>query len=189
MTPELRTERLLLDPYVPRDEEEFVALFQSGEVSRCTGAADGPSSRATGRAVFRRLFTHVYPLGLFDVWAVRHDGRLVGHAEIKPAEAVDGHELTHSLASGAGDDRLGTELAEALVTYSFYVLGLPRLYATVAAPNAASLVLLRGIGFEHVRDIHETDGRVNCLLARELPATTGLSGTGPAGVAGTARGR
>lgn len=170
VTPELRTESLSLVPYTPGDEEEFVALFQDPEVSWWTGDAAGSASRAADRALFRRILTHVYPLQLFDVWALRRGSRLVGHAEVKPSEAVDGHELVCSLASGVRGDRLEPELAEALVTYSFYVLGLPRLYATVAEPDAASLALLRGLGFEHVRDIHRPDGRVTRLLARELPA-------------------
>lgn len=51
---------------------------------------------------------------------------------------------------GAG---LGTELAEAIVTYGFDALKLTRVYATVDPANVASLTLLDGIGFEHVRNI------------------------------------
>ncbi|MGH3692913.1 MAG: GNAT family N-acetyltransferase [Pseudonocardiaceae bacterium] len=59
MTPTLRTARLLLDPYVPEDEESFIALFQDARVSRWMG--DGPASVAEDRALFRRIFTKVYP--------------------------------------------------------------------------------------------------------------------------------
>ncbi len=96
MTPTLRTERLLLEPYAPEDEEEFVALFQDTDVSRWMG--DGPSTEAEDRALFGRVFTKVYAQDLFAVWAVRRDGELVGHAEIKRTEAVDGHEIIYALA-------------------------------------------------------------------------------------------
>ncbi|MGW2618039.1 GNAT family N-acetyltransferase [Streptomyces sp. NPDC001500] len=163
MTPTLRTARLLLEPYVPEDEEDFVALFQDARVSRWMG--DGPASEAEDRALFGRIFTKVYAQGLFDVWAVRRDGLLVGHAEIKPTD-VGGHEIVYALAPTAWGSGLGTEVAEAIVAHGFHALGLTEVYATVAAPNTASLTLLDRLGFDHVRDITEDDGGTTRVLAR-----------------------
>ncbi|WSQ06739.1 GNAT family N-acetyltransferase [Streptomyces sp. NBC_01231] len=168
MTPTLRTERLLLEPYTPEDEEGFVALFQDTRVSQWMG--DGPASEAADRALFGRIFTKVHAQGLFDVWAVRRDGLLVGHAEIKPCDAIGGHEIIYALAPTAWGSGLGTELARAIVTYGFDTLGLTKVYATVAAANEASLTLLGRIGFEHVRDITEDDGSTTRVLARRLAA-------------------
>ncbi|WP_328338946.1 GNAT family N-acetyltransferase [Streptomyces violaceus] len=164
MPPTLRTPRLLLDPYTPEDEESFVALFQDTRVSRWMG--DGPSPEADDRALFGRIFTKVYAQDLFDVWAVRRDGRLVGHAEIKRTDGVEGHEIVYALAPGAWGSGLGTELAEALVAYGFRTLGLSEVHATVDARNAASLHLLGRIGFAHVRDIEEDDGGLTRVLTR-----------------------
>ncbi|MBM7442895.1 GNAT family N-acetyltransferase [Streptomyces sp. HB132] len=164
MTPELRTARLLLTPYTPCDEEEFVALFQDARVSRWMG--DGPCAEAEDRAVFGRLFSKVYARDLFDVWVVREDGTTVGHAEIKPTPESGGHEIIYALAPDAWGRGLGTELAGSLVDYGFGVLGLRDVYATVAAENVASLALLRRIGFRHVRDISEADGSTTRLLVR-----------------------
>ncbi|MFF2040386.1 GNAT family N-acetyltransferase [Kitasatospora sp. NPDC058170] len=168
MTPTLRTERLLLEPYVPADEEGFVALFQDTSVSRWMG--DGPASEAADRALFGRIFTKVYAQDLFDVWAVRRDGLLVGHAEIKPTDVTGGHEIIYALAPAAWGSGLGTELAEAITAYGFGTLGLTRVYATVAAPNTASLALLDRIGFEHVQDVEEDDGSTTRVLVRRLAA-------------------
>ncbi|MFF3091719.1 GNAT family N-acetyltransferase [Streptomyces nojiriensis] len=164
MTPVLRTERLLLDPYTPEDEDGFVALFQDTRVSRWMG--DGPTSEAEDRALFGRVFTKVYAENLFDVWAVRRDGRLVGHAEIKRTDEVDGHEIIYALAPEAWGAGLGTEIAEAIVAYGFGVLGLSEVHATVADANAASLVLLERIGFTRVRDVREDDGSTTRVLTR-----------------------
>jgi RimJ/RimL family protein N-acetyltransferase len=174
MPPTLRTARLLLTPYAPDDEDAFVALFQDTRVSRWMG--DGPSPEADDRALFGRIFSKVYARDLFDVWAVRRAGRLVGHAEIKRTDAVDGHEIVYALAPGAWGSGLGTELAEALLAYGFETLGLTEVHATVAAGNEASLRLLGRIGFEHVRDIEEDDGgltRVLTACRRPLRATSG----------------
>ncbi|GAA1619999.1 hypothetical protein GCM10009789_87050 [Kribbella sancticallisti] len=59
-------------------------------------------------------------------------------------------------------------MAEAIVAYGFDTLGLTEVYATVAAPNSASLTLLGKIGFERVRDIAEDDGSTTRMLARRL---------------------
>ncbi|MFC9507268.1 GNAT family N-acetyltransferase [Streptomyces sp. NPDC057002] len=164
MPPTLRTPRLLLDPYTPEDEESFVALFQDPRVSRWMG--EGPSPEADDRALFGRIFSKVYAQDLFDVWAVRRDRRLIGHAEIKRTDAVDGHEIVYALAPEAWGGGLGTELAEALVGYGFRTLGLSEVHATVDARNTASLHLLGRIGFAHVRDIAEDDGSLTQVLTR-----------------------
>ncbi|MCB8901693.1 MULTISPECIES: GNAT family N-acetyltransferase [unclassified Streptomyces] len=164
MLPSLRTERLLFEPYVPSDEEAFMALFQDPRVSAWMG--DGPVSEEDDRALFGRIFTKVYAQELFAVWAVRRDGVLVGHAEIKPSEDVGGHEIVYALAPAAWGSGLGTEVAEALVGYGFGTLGLAAVHATVAEPNTASLKLLGRIGFEHVRDITEDDGSTTRVLTR-----------------------
>ncbi|MCT9090241.1 GNAT family N-acetyltransferase [Streptomyces sp. ASQP_92] len=164
MTPTLVTERLLLDPYTPGDEEDFVALFQDRRVSRWMG--EGPASEAADRALFRRVFTQVYARNLFDVWAVRKDGQLIGHAEIKPTEATGGHEIIYALAPAAWGAGLGTELARAVVAHGFDTLGLTEVHATVAAENTASLTLLARLGFAHVRDIQEDDGSTTRVLTR-----------------------
>lgn len=163
-TPTLRTERLVLEPYVPEDEEGFVALFQDTRVSQWMG--DGPVPEAEDRALFGRIFTKVYAQALFDVWAVRRDGLLIGHAEIKRTDAVAGHEIIYALAPTAWGTGLGTELAEALLTHGFDTLGLTEIHATVAASNKASLTLLDRIGFQHVRDIQEDDGSTTHVLTR-----------------------
>ncbi|MEV0234523.1 GNAT family N-acetyltransferase [Nonomuraea sp. NPDC050786] len=164
MTPTLRTERLLLEPYVPEDEEDFVALFQDRRVSQWMG--DGPATEAEDRALFGRVFTKVYARDLFDVWAVRRNGLLVGHAEIKPTDVVQGHEIIYALTPDVWGSGLGRELAEAIVAYGFDTLGLTEVHATVAASNSASLAVLNRIGFEHVRDIGEDDGSTTRVLTR-----------------------
>ncbi|EXU69565.1 acetyltransferase [Streptomyces sp. PRh5] len=164
MTPTLRTARLLLEPYRPEDEDAFVALFQDRRVCRWLG--DGRlAPEAEDRALFGRIFTKVYARRLFDVWAVREDGRYVGHAEIKPTEVVGGHEIVYALAPEAWGRGLGTELTGAIVGHGFGTLGLSEVHATVMAANEASLTLLTRLGFTHRRDIEEEDGTTTRCLA------------------------
>jgi RimJ/RimL family protein N-acetyltransferase len=76
MSPTLHTERLLLDEYTPGDEESFVALFCDEDVVQWMG--EGLQPEAEIRGLFGRVFD-VYREKRFDVWAVRLDGRHVGH--------------------------------------------------------------------------------------------------------------
>lgn len=164
MTPTLRSARLRLDPYTPADEEAFVALFEDTRVSRWMG--DGPEPEAETRALFGRVFSKVYAQDLFDVWAVRRGGRVVGHAELKRTDTVDGYELIYALAASMWGDGLGTELAETIVGYGFDTLGLPEVYATVHHENQASLAVLAKTGFEPVREIADDDGHTTIVLRR-----------------------
>ncbi|MEL5958635.1 GNAT family N-acetyltransferase [Streptomyces sp. CLV115] len=173
-TPALHTARLHLAPYTPGDEEDFVALFQDPLVSHWMG--DGTQSEAEDRALFGRIFSKVYAQDLFDVWAVRHEGRFVGHAEIKPSTEPGGHEIVYALATTAWGQGFGTEIAQALTGYGFGTLGLTEVHATVAAGNAASLALLDRIGFRHVRDRVEDDGSTTRVLTRS--AASGVGGAG-----------
>ncbi|MQS06623.1 GNAT family N-acetyltransferase [Streptomyces alkaliphilus] len=164
MSPILRTERLLLEPYTPDDEEDFVTLFRDHRVSRWMG--DGPAGEAEDRALFGRIFTKVYARDLFDVWAVRRNGHFVGHAEIKPSDVVRGHEIIYALTPEVWGSGLGGELAEAIVAHGFGTIGLTEVYATVAESNEASLAVLHRVGFEHLRDTTEEDGSTTRVLRR-----------------------
>lgn len=157
----------MLEPYVPADEEAFVALFGDDRVSQWMG--DGPEPEEETRALFGRIFTKVYAEHKFDVWAVREDGRLVGHAEIKHVEDTGGHELIYALAYEAWGRGLGTELANAIIAYGFDELGLSEVHATVAAPNEASLKVMGKLGFVHVRDKTEDDGSTTRVLTLAKP--------------------
>jgi RimJ/RimL family protein N-acetyltransferase len=164
MTPILYTPRLVLQPYVPADEARFVALFGDPRVSVWMG--NGPSTAEEYSALFKRIFSKVYAENLFDVWAVREQGRYVGHAEIKWTDAASGHEIIYALSHDVWGRGLGTEVAEALIRYGFDVLGLSEVHATVAAENTASMALLIRIGFVHARDIQQQAGVVTCVLTR-----------------------
>lgn len=167
MTPVLRTERLVLEPYVREDEEDFVALFQDTRVSQWMG--EGSDTEENDRALFGRVFTKVYAANAFDVWAVRENGVYVGHAEIKHTEDAGGHELIYALAANAWGRGLGTELARGIVDYGFGALGLDEVHATIAEPNTGSIAVMEKLGFAHLRDIPEDDGSITKHMVLKRP--------------------
>ncbi|MBM7169767.1 GNAT family N-acetyltransferase [Streptomyces sp. G44] len=169
MTPELRSERLCLSAYAAADEADFVALFQDEAVGRWFG--DGVQSAAEDRALFGRIFSLVYAEKRFPVWAVRYEGRYVGHAEIKPSPEswLDGHEIVYGLTRESWGLGLGTELARLLTAYGHESLGLAEVHATVDSENTASLSVLKRLGYTQGRAVPEADGRTTLLLTSRLP--------------------
>ncbi|MCF3120059.1 MULTISPECIES: GNAT family N-acetyltransferase [Streptomyces] len=170
MTPELRSERLSLAPYVAADEADFVALFQDEAVGRWFG--DGMQSAAEDRALFGRIFSLVYAEERFPVWAVRYEGRYVGHAEVKPSPErwLDGHEIVYGLTRESWGLGLGTELARLLTAYGHETLGLPEVHATVDSENTPSLSVLKRLGYTQTRQVPEENGRITLQLTSRLAA-------------------
>ncbi|MEV0526297.1 GNAT family N-acetyltransferase [Streptomyces sp. NPDC050439] len=168
MTPVLRSERLSLSPYVAADEEQFVALLQEEAVGRWFG--DGMQSVEQTHALFRRIFGLIYAENQFPVWAVRHEGRYIGHAEIKPSPEpwLDGHEIVYGLFRGSWGMGLGTELARLLTAYGHQTLALSEVHATVDAENIASLTVLKRLGFTQGRSVAEDNGRTTLLMTSVL---------------------
>ncbi|MGW7074010.1 GNAT family N-acetyltransferase [Streptomyces sp. NPDC054866] len=168
MTPVLRSERLVLSPYVAADEEQFVSLLQDEAVGRWFG--DGTQSVEQTHALFRRIFGLVYAENQFPVWAVRHEGRYIGHAEIKPSPErwLDGHEIVYGLFRGSWGMGLGTELARLLTAYGHQTLALTEVHATVDAENIASLTVLKRLGFTQGRAVPEDNGRTTLLMTSVL---------------------
>jgi ribosomal-protein-alanine N-acetyltransferase len=162
MMPALHTERLDITPYRPEDEDAFVALLRNEEVRRWMGQDQVPEEDV--RALFRAILTDVYPRRLFDVWGVWHEGRYIGHAEVKKAGNVDGHELVAALAPAHWGRGLGSEVVRGLLRHAAGDLGLKEAYGLVGAENTASLALCRRIGFRHLRDVVADDGSVTKVL-------------------------
>jgi RimJ/RimL family protein N-acetyltransferase len=162
VTPTLRSERLVLSPYTPDDEKDFVALLRDEEVCKWMGQERQPEE--TVRTLFGLLFTEVYAKNMFDVWAVRLDGRYIGHAELKKTGNVDGHELICALVRDVWRMGLGLELSNRVIDYGFDELGLDAVHGCVAAENTRSLGMALKAGFEIVRDVTGEDGKVTRIV-------------------------
>jgi ribosomal-protein-alanine N-acetyltransferase len=157
-----------MSPYTPEDEDDFVALLRDEEVCKWMGQERQPEE--TIRSLFGLLFTEVYPNNMFDVWAVRLDGRYIGHAELKRTGNVDGHELICALVRDVWQMGLGTELSYRVIDYGFDELGLDAVHGCVNAANTRSLNMARKAGFEVVRDVTGEDGTVTRVVTLKAAA-------------------
>ncbi|WP_334556306.1 GNAT family N-acetyltransferase [Streptomyces sp. B21-106] len=124
------------------------------------------SSVAVCDPTFGRIFTKVYAQDLFDVWAVRRDGLLVGMPRSsRPTSSQATRSST--LWPGRMGLGLGTEVAEAIVAYGFDTLALTTVHAPVAAPNKASLTCWT----ESVSNMSETSQRTTAAPPACWPVT------------------
>lgn len=158
-SPELTTERLHLRRYTAADEAWNVRMLADERVMR--HVEGGARDEAAARALFGRIFSHVYAEDAWDVWAVeeRASGAIVGHAEVKPRRderAAPGDvEVVYLLLPHAWGRGYATELLRALVARA-RELGAPRVVATIAPENAASVRVAEKVGFTLVERDEET---------------------------------
>ncbi|WP_184788390.1 GNAT family N-acetyltransferase [Phytomonospora endophytica] len=160
----LRNDRLELRPYVPEDENGFVTLLSDPDVTRWMGMPPGDVAD-----VFRRAFLAEHR-PTWDIWAIWEDGAYIGHAELKPSPhpLVDGHELVYALTPSVWGRGLGTAVTELITAHGLGDGCLTAVHATVAPENAASLKLLRRLGYVDRGEIVDPeDGEVSLLLTRK----------------------
>jgi RimJ/RimL family protein N-acetyltransferase len=143
----LRTERLLLRPWVERDFEAFFELQRDEEVARWQ--YNEPRDAAESRRVFDyRLMS--YEMGGNFAWiacAVVAEDEVVGDLTLNVrSEEHRGGELgfiVHPRHQGKG---YATEAARALLAWAFEEVGFHRIYARHEPRNVASGRVLEKLG-------------------------------------------
>lgn len=162
-SPVLQSGPLQLRPYTEPDEQFFVDLFQDKDVVRYVG--DGLQSEEADRALFHRVFTHVYSTDKFAIWAVELDGDLIGHAELKPSprDDIEGWELVYAIRRSHWRRGFGRLVAERITRYGLENLQLPAVFATVDTANSSSLALLAGLGFTRTAEVTENGQSITVL--------------------------
>lgn len=154
---ELRTARLLLRPYGPSDESDFVALATDAKVMEHVG--DGPLTDERARQMFANVFT-LYEQSAWGIWAVVDvtTDELVGSAELKPRPNADDWEIVYLFAERAWGRGYATEVGRALVAFGFESIGLPRVTATVDFENRTSIRVLEKLGMRFLGEERDEVG-------------------------------
>lgn len=156
---ELRTARLLLRPWQPRDEAPMTAINRHPEVQRYLNR---PVTEAALAAFHGILVEHWerHGFGLFAVESreAGSEGVLLGFAGVAypaylPALAQR-PEIGWRLARGAWGKGLATEAATAARDHAFGTLGLRELIAIVHPENARSQSVARKLGMAVERQVH-----------------------------------
>ena len=155
--PVLRTERLVLRPVTAASAR---ALLDGTAAAVLGDGFPGEDDRVALDGVAASGD------GARGVWVVEHDGALVGTVGVAGAVSPDGdQELGYGLVPQARGQGLATEAVGALCAVLERRDGVRRLTAQVLPGNAASLQLLRRLGFVEV----DGGSAPHVLLARAAP--------------------
>lgn len=158
----LETPRLLLRHQVLADLDDLWALYCDPQITRYI--PDAPRTRAEALEELQ-WHMHGHPrdsrLGL---WATIHKdtGRFIGRCGLLPwiIEGRQEIEVAYTIASEFWGKGLGTEAAQAILTYAFESLQLNRLVSLIDPENIASQRVAEKIGMrlEQKMDGWEGDG-------------------------------
>jgi RimJ/RimL family protein N-acetyltransferase len=144
----LETQRLILRHLIIDDLDDLYALYRNPEIRRYF-----PEGTLTYEETKEELewFLNGHPMRPeLGLWATIHKetNRFIGRCGLLPW-VIDGQpevEVAYMIDPVFGRQGLGTEAAQAILTYGFEHLGLSRLICLIDAENVASIKVATNIG-------------------------------------------
>jgi RimJ/RimL family protein N-acetyltransferase len=147
----LRTERLLLRPWIGADREPFARLNADPEVARFLG---GPMSRADSDALADRIKAGFAANG-FGLWAVEvtATGEFIGFTGLSrprfQAHFMPAVEVGWRLARSAWGHGYATEAARSALEYGFGPAGLDEIVSFTTRTNVRSRAVMQRLGMTY----------------------------------------
>jgi RimJ/RimL family protein N-acetyltransferase len=149
--PILRTERLILRPFIEDDASRLAALAGTWRVADTTGSIPHPYSPEHALSEIRR-FQAEFQSGLSAhfVFSLHGSADWFGEVLLKQIETTHSQaELGFWIDEGASGKGYVTEAASAALGYAFGPLALNRICAHSMVRNRASAKVLTRLGFHH----------------------------------------
>jgi RimJ/RimL family protein N-acetyltransferase len=141
----LRTERLLLRPFVQGDEEDVFAYARLEEWSRYhLPQIPYPYARSDADEFIASMLETSWEDEAN--WAIVIDERVVGGLTLSLRPPASRAELGYSLAPHQWNRGITTEAARAVLDYAFYVWGLDTVEARADARNVGSWRVMEKVG-------------------------------------------
>lgn len=154
----LRTERLLLRPYIESDADDVFAYAQLEEWSRYhLPRVPYPYARSDADEFIALVLAREW--GQEANWAIVIDERVVGGLSLSNRPPEPHAELGYSLAPAHWNRGITTEAARAVLDYAFYVLPLETVDARADARNVGSVRVMEKLGMR--RTALEAGGRID----------------------------
>jgi RimJ/RimL family protein N-acetyltransferase len=149
----IRTDRLIVRRFSPRDVAEFCTYRTDPEIARYQGW--GPPYRPEEGMSFVASLVSIDPgtPGAWFQFAIeeRETGELVGDCGLRvDAEAVDRAELGFTIARSHQGRGLAREAVDTVLRYAADRLDVRRVVAVTDARNRASIALLERLGMRRV---------------------------------------
>lgn len=149
----LATERLTLRPYRAEDAAELHRLINDWEVSRSLAAVPFPYSRDLADEWIASTLSSLADGSAYNLAITGREGErevIVGGVGLRMNAADGTAHLGYWVGKRFWGHGVATEAAGRLARWALANLDLHTLEANVATDNAASIAVLRKIGFQHV---------------------------------------
>ena len=164
---EIQTKRLWLRKYKAQDKSDFVALFTNEKVMKHVDT--GIFSRAKAEKLWKKILRNDLKL-THKIWAVtkKENGRFLGHALInrRPSNKKE-WELGYILSEKNWGNGFATEIAKALVKYSFDHLDLKEVFGTVDDDHFESIKVLKKASMKFFKHEFDSQGRFSVYRIRK----------------------
>ncbi|MGY1604151.1 GNAT family N-acetyltransferase [Geodermatophilus sp. SYSU D00815] len=142
----VRTERLVLRPYRPDDEDAVLEACQDPGIQRWIHALPVPYTREVARAWVTEVAPAERAAGRGMPVVVEADGVLVGSSGVHLREGYLGPEIGYWIAPHARGRGYAAEAAHALAEWALG-LGAPRVHLVADVRNTASQAVAHRAGF------------------------------------------
>ena len=146
------TEHLLIREMVPEDLDSLYVLYEDPQARKFL---DPPGENREEEArILRAYIEKVYHLFGYGMWAVccRSTGEMIGRVGFAPCESGQTAELGYLIRADLRGQGLAAEAAAAALRFAGGDIGFSKAGAHTSADNAASIALLRKLGFKEVDD-------------------------------------
>jgi RimJ/RimL family protein N-acetyltransferase len=149
--PTLRTPRLTLRAFRADDMHAYAAMLGDPAVARFLGTGKPRDAAESWEAAARGLGQ--WALRGHGLFAVAHDGAIIGHAGILSPPAWPHPELAYAIAPAWQRRGFATEAAQAVRAWAAAALGMRDLVSFIRPENTPSAAVARGLGARHEADI------------------------------------
>lgn len=168
--PTLRSARLTLRAFRADDFPAYAAMLGDPAVARFLGTGQ-PRAPAESWEAMARALGH-WALRGYGLFALEHEGNLVGHAGVLKPPPWPQPELAYAIAPTAQRKGFAVEAATAVRAWASATLGLRDLVSYIRPTNAASIAVARKLGATQAPDI-ELLG-IQAQVWRHAPPSTAL---------------
>ncbi|MBL8698561.1 MAG: GNAT family N-acetyltransferase [Alphaproteobacteria bacterium] len=149
--PTLRTARLTLRAFRSDDLPVYAAMLGDPAVAGFLGTGRPRSAAESWEAMARALGQ--WALRGFGLFAIEHDGMLVGHVGVLKPSNWPAAELAYAIAPAMQRRGFAAEAANAVRGWAAARLGLKQLVSYIRPTNDASIALVRRLGAAQEPDI------------------------------------
>jgi len=159
--PSIETERLVIRRHLPQDFEPMRSFFADEEATRLLDMTAEQKTKEAVRALLDAVMDSydsgepIFALAIVE----KEEGRFIGSCGMAPDD-LDPREIQifYVILPEFQGRGFASEAAAGLVSYAFTTLGVERLFASMAAENAASVKVAEKLGMTLVGNVEKELG-------------------------------